>query len=263
MTAPIDVVLAPYATRFHGPGMEDGPDAVASLLDGSTHRVPFDLDAPVPEALAGGLPSLADAIAAATRPLALLGECTLAPAVAGGLMRVHPDLTLLWIDAHGDLNTPATTPSGFLGGMPFAILLGWCHDEVRLAAGQRAPLAEERCALVGARELDPGERAALDASLIVESPDVTDALARLPVGPIWVHLDGDVLDPDVAPGVDFPVADGWSVSDAVVAIDTAVATGRVVGVSACCGNPRRDPDGRGARAYVTALASFLGVRCRA
>jgi arginase len=254
------LLVVPYSTLFHGPGMEDGPDAIAALLGGPTVRVPLALDAPVAGALADGLPRLADAVAEARDPLVLLGECTLAPAVAGGLRRRHNDLTLLWIDAHGDLNTPDTTPSGFLGGMPFAILLGWCHDEIRRQAGLDQPLAEDRCALVGARDLDPGERAALDRSAIVESVDVAGALARLPAGPLWVHLDGDVLDPALAPGVDFPAPGGRTLAEVVADVAAAVATGRVVSVSVCCGNPRRDPDGRGARAYVAALEPFLVPR---
>ena len=130
--------------------------------------------------------------------------------MTAGLRRAHPDLALVWIDAHGDLNTPETTPSGFLGGMPFAILLGWCHDDLRAAAGLEPAFAEERAALVGARDLDPGERDAIDRSRLVVADDVAGALAGLPDDvPLHVHLDGDVLDPEDAPGVDFPAPGGW------------------------------------------------------
>ena len=101
------------------------------------------------------------------------------PAVTAGLRREHPDLALVWIDAHGDLNTPETTPSGFLGGMPFAVLLGWCHDELRAAAGLEPALAAERAALVGARDLDPGERDAIARSRLVVADDVAGALTGL------------------------------------------------------------------------------------
>ena len=93
----------------------------------------------------------------------------------------HPDLALVWVDAHGDLNTPETTPSGFLGGMPFAILLGWCHDELRTAAGLDPALPEARAALVGARDLDPGERAAIGRSRLVVADDVAGG-PRRPAG---------------------------------------------------------------------------------
>jgi arginase len=253
------VVVAPWSSRFHGPGMEEGPGAVADVLgSGGGDWVDFDLDAPAEEGLARGLPALEAAVEAAGGPLALLGECTLAPAVVAGLRAEHPDLALVWIDAHGDLNTPATTPSGFLGGMPFAVLLGWCHDELRVAAGLDPPLPEERAALVGARDLDPGEQEAIARSRLVVADDVAGALAGLPAGaPLHVHLDGDVLDPDDSPGVDFPAHGGWRLPHLVDEMAALAATGRVVGVSLCCGNPRRDPDGRSAAAYVQALAPLL------
>ena len=253
------VVTAPWSSRFHGPGMEDGPGAVAEALgsDGGA-RVGFDLDAPPEESLARGLPALRDAVAAASGPLALLGECTLAPAVVAGLRAASPELALVWVDAHGDLNTPETTPSGFLGGMPFAILLGWCHDELRSAAGLEPALPEERAALVGARDLDPGEQEAIGRSRLVVADDVAGALAGLPAdAPLHVHLDGDVLDPEDSPGVDFPAPGGWRLPHLVDEMAALAATGRVVGVSLCCGNPRRDPDGRSAAAYVRALEPLL------
>ena len=169
----------------------------------------------------------------------------------------------MWVDAHGDLNTPETTPSGFLGGMPFAILLGWCHDELRTAAGLDPALPEERAALVGARDLDPGERDAIARSRLVVADDVAAALAGLPDdAPLHVHLDGDVLDPEDAPGVDFPAPGGWRLPHLVDEMAALAATGRVVGVSLCCGNPRRDPEGRSAAAYARALEPVLGRRSR-
>ena len=253
------VVQVPWCSRFHGAGMEDGPAAVAAALgaDGVT-TVELDMEAPPEDALAAGLGDIRAAVADAGRdPLVLLGECTLTPAVTAGLRAADPDLVLVWVDAHGDLNTPETSPSGFLGGMPFAVLLGWCHDRLRRAAGLDPALPEPRAALVGARDLDPGEQAAIERSQLVVADDVAAALAGLPAdAPIHLHLDGDVLDPADAPGVDFPAPGGWSGERLDAEMAALAATGRVVGVSVCCGNPRRDPDGRGARAYARALRPF-------
>ena len=254
------VLQVPWCSRFHGGGMEQGPPAVASALGAEgASTVEVDMESPPEDALAAGLPRVQAAVAdAGPNPVVLLGECTLAPAVTAGLRASHPGLVLVWVDAHGDLNTPETTPSGFLGGMPFAVLLGWCHDRLRLAAGLDPALPEDRAALVGARDLDPGERAAIERSRLVTTDDVAAALAILPDGaPIHVHLDGDVLDPADAPGVDFPAPDGWSGPRLDAEMEALAATGRVVGVSLCCGNPSRDPDGRGARAYARALQPFL------
>ncbi len=253
-------IVVPYSTRFHGPGMEEGPDALLATLDSDAvpTRVELPLDAPPHEALAAGLPRIADAVAASTgRPaLALLGECTLAPGVVAGLERAHPDLAVLWLDAHGDLNTPATSPSGFLGGMPFAMLVGWTGRELTAPAGLQ-PVDEARCALVGARDLDPGERDALDASRIVEAASVAEALAKLPRdAPLYVHVDGDVLDPGEAPAVDFPAPGGWTPGRLRRELEEVWATGRVVGVGVCCGNPRRDPDGTSTPTLRAALAGL-------
>ncbi|MEP6640295.1 MAG: arginase family protein [Gaiellales bacterium] len=250
------VIDVPWCSRFHGAGMEEGPAAVAAALGiTGSDVVELSLEEPPLEALVAGLPRLHDAVAAADGvPLALLGECTLAPAVTAGLRRLHPDLVLVWVDAHGDLNTPATSPSGFLGGMPFAILLGWCHEPLRRAAGAEPPLPEDRAALVGARDLDPGERDSISRSRLVVADDIAGALRALPAGtPVHLHLDGDVLDPDAAPGVDFPAPGGWSGERLDAEMAALAESSRVVGVSVCCGNPRRDPDGRGARAYARAL----------
>ncbi len=245
------MLVAPWTSRFHGTGMEAGPGALAAALGGPAEEVPVDQGGPA----VGALAAVARAVTADPGvPLALLGECTLAPAGAGALRERHPDLALVWLDAHGDLNTPETSPSGFLGGMPFAILLGWCHDELR--TGPALPV--ERAALVGARDLDPGEVEAIERSGLVSVAGVADVLAALPdEAPLWVHLDGDVLDPEVAPGVDFPAPGGWTAERLLDECGTLAATGRIVGVSVCCGNPERDPDGRGAQAYAAAVRALL------
>jgi len=253
------VVQVPWCSQFHGAGMEEGPPAVAAALGANdVTTVEVDMGAAPEDALAAGLPEIEAAVAGAgPDPLVLLGECTLAPAVVAGLRAAQPDLVLVWVDAHGDLNTPETSPSGFLGGMPFAVLLGWCHDRLRRAAGLDPALPEARAALVGARDLDPGERAAIDRSQLVVAGDIGAALAGLPAdAPIHLHLDGDVLDPADAPGVDFPAPGGWSGAQLDAEMAALAETGRVVGISVCCGNPRRDPDGRGARAYARALQPF-------
>jgi arginase len=245
------MLVAPWTSRFHGVGMEAGPGALAAAIGGPADVVAVERGGPAAAAIA----AVAQAVAAEPGvPLALLGECTLTPAVSAALQQRHPDVALVWLDAHGDLNTPETSPSGFLGGMPFAILLGWCHPELRPGP----PLPVDRAALVGARDLDPGEVAAIARAGLASVDDVAAALAALPAdAALWVHLDGDVLDPAEAPGVDFPAPGGWTTERLLAECDRLAATGRVVGVSVCCGNPERDPDGRGARAYAAAVRALL------
>jgi len=246
------MLLAPWTSRFRDrTGMEQGPAVVAAAIGGAADEVDVTLGGPAADAIG----AVAAAVAAEERrPLALLGECTLTPGVAAGLQQRYDDLALVWLDAHGDLNTPATSPSGFLGGMPFAVLLGWCHPELRPGA----PLPVARAALVGARDLDPGEIEAIDRTGLAWTADAAGAIAALPDdAPLWVHLDGDVLDPADAPGVDFPAPGGWSAVRLVEECAALAATGRVVAVSVCCGNPDKDPDGIGARHYAAAVRALL------
>jgi arginase len=248
----ISPIVVPWASQYYGSGMQEGPDAVRAVLGTPVSaRVAV---ATLEDALAG----TADAVAAAPAlPLALLGECTLVPGFVAGALRRNPDACLIWIDAHGDLNTPGSSTTGFVGGMPFAVIVGWWGDEQRAACGFGG-LAEERCALVGARDLDPGEASMLAGSRIVASDGVAEAIAAIPGDtPLIVHLDGDVLDPSVAPGVDVPAPDGWSVERLRDEIAVIAATGRLVAISLCCGNPRRDEDDRSARAYLAGLAPVL------
>ncbi len=177
------------------------------------------------------------AVAAGT-PVVLMSECTLVPPVLAAVRERHPGVALVWIDAHGDLNTPETTPSGFIGGMPFAELLGWCFGDWRRQAGLEPPLPEERAVLVGGRDLDPGERANVDRSQVHEADDAAGALAALPAdAPLYVHVDTDVLDPSLTPGVGFPAPGGWSVERMRGEMAALAASGRVVALSVCPSAP--------------------------
>jgi arginase family enzyme len=119
------------------------------------------------------------------------------------LLRHRPDAWVLWLDAHGDFNSPETTPSGFLGGMCLAAACGvW-------DSGLGAGLDPARVVMCGVRDVDAGERVLLETRGVglVERPgDLADHLRGLPV---FVHLDLDVLDPSVMPAT-FPAPGGLS-----------------------------------------------------
>jgi arginase len=246
-------IVVGWASQYFAAGMQEGPDAVLEQL-GSPAAVRVAV-----ATLADALRGTADAVAAAgDLPFALLGECTLVPGFLAGALRRHPDACLVWVDSHGDLNTPATSHSGFIGGMPFAVIVGWWGEEHRAACGL-APVDEDRVALVGARDLDPGEASMLAASQIVSTDGIAAALERLaPDVPIVMHVDGDILDPSVAPGVDVPAVDGWDVARLRDEMAAVATTERLVALSLCCGNPRRDVDGRSVRAYLAGLEPLLG-----
>jgi arginase len=154
-------------------------------------------------------------------PLIIGGDCTVALGALAGL--ADGANGVIWIDAHGDFNTPATSPSSYLGGMPLAAVVGRGLPELRAAAGLVQPIAEERVALLGVRDLDPLERAALDASSVTVASSATlredgkslmAALRELCAnGPIYLHIDVDVLDPNEMPGVVYPTPDGLRLNE--------------------------------------------------
>jgi arginase len=109
--------------------------------------------------------AVADAVARAARPLLLSGDCTTALGAVAGLQRRHGDAAVVWLDGHGDFNTLATTITGYLGGMPLAMLTGRAPELISDPLGLR-PVADSDVVLVDARDLDPAERDTLAASRI-------------------------------------------------------------------------------------------------
>jgi arginase len=163
----------------------------------------------------------------------MCGDCTVALGVVAGLQRAGHDPGIVWFDAHGDVQTMETTTSGFLGGMPLRLLVGYRPELAATALGLR-PVAEDRVVLVDARDLDPPE-----VSFLAHSPMRRLALAELtpdvlPDGPLFVHLDLDVVDPTELPAVRYPAPGGPSLAAVVESATMLFRTGRVVGVCVAC-----------------------------
>jgi arginase family enzyme len=138
-----------------------------------------------------------DAIEAGRIPVLLAGECSVAVSTLPVVVRHHPDVRVLWLDAHGDFNTPATTSSGYLGGMCLAGACGLWDT------GFGAGLDPARVITHGVRALDAGERVSLERCGVyrLENP------SQLAGMQLFVHLDLDVLDPGVFPAA-FPAPGG-------------------------------------------------------
>jgi arginase family enzyme len=153
------------------------------------------------------------AAALAVRPIVVGGCCCSHVGAATGVSRRVGRLGLVWLDAHGDLNTPETSPSGNEWGMPFRMLLD---------AGVVVP---EDTALVGARNLDPPEIEFMDAHGIDESLD----RALTGVDAVYIALDLDVLDPEEA-DVFMPEPDGMSVSDLEGLLEDLAGRTTIVGI---------------------------------
>src|SRR5262249_43699953 len=149
----------------------------------------------------------------------------------------HRDGAVLWLDAHGDFNTPATTTSGYLGGMALAMLTGRTPGLFGDALGLR-PVADTNVVLVDARDLDPAERDALTASQVRRVPAdpaaVASALEAFGRTPVYLHLDIDVIDSAQLPGLRFPSGPGPSLAQVERCLAAACATADVRAACIVC-----------------------------
>ena len=205
-------------------------------------------------------------------PLVLGGDHSVALGTLGGLARMKGPGGVLWLDAHGDLNRPETSPTGNVHGMPLAAALGRAGSEFESDAFSLPAIDPARVALVGVRSLDEAERellAALDARVYtmsdldrlgVESV-MREALEHV-AGDGFVHvsLDMDVLDPDVAPGVGTPVRGGLSYREAHLAMELVAESGLAGSLEVVEVNPILDRENETSRLAVELVASALGAR---
>jgi arginase len=194
----------------------------------------------------------------ADRAVLLTGDCIAALGVVAGLQRRGIDPAVVWFDAHGDLHTPDSTTSGYPGGMPLRMLLG-DGDGIIAAETGLCPVPAEQVVLVDGRDLDPPEAEYLATSAVRRAP--VPALP-IPDGPIYLHVDLDVVDAEALPGLRYPAATG---PDLVTVRDAALrllATGRVAALTlACTWHPGRGA-AEAAQPLIDALLAADEDRCR-
>ena len=193
--------------------------------------------------LIGG--EIAAAVAAGRREgkpvLVVGGNCAAVPGVVGGLQEAHgpaAKIGLVWFDAHGDFNTPRTTLSGMLGGMPVAVSAGLAYPRWREMSRQEAPLPTDRILMVDVRNLDPPEEQLVRATdVVIAAPapgfpgeDLEQAVRDLAdrCDLIYLHVDSDILDERYVPNHHTKEPNGPSMEQVLAAIDTVMATGKVV-----------------------------------
>jgi arginase len=205
-------------------------------------------------------------------PLVLGGDHSVALGTLGGLASVSGKGAVLWGDAHGDLNTPETSPSGNVHGMPLAAALGLADHGFESDAWKLPAVDPGRVALVGVRSLDEGERG-LVKELGVYVATMTDldrrgveavvreALERVEGAP-FVHLsvDMDVVDPEFAPGVGTPIRGGLSYREAHLAMELVAEADVITSVEVVEVNPILDRENATAELAVELTASAFGAR---
>jgi arginase len=213
------------------------------------------------------------AVAEGRLPLVLGGDHSVALGTLGGLARASGESGgVLWLDAHGDLNRPDTSPSGNVHGMALAAALGIAGPEFESDSWTLPAVDHRRVALVGVRSLDPAERELLrelevyvltmsDVDKLGVEPAMAGALERI-AGPGFVHVsfDLDVLDPSVAPGVGTPARGGLSYREAHLAMELVAESGLAGSLEVVEVNPILDRENETASLAVELVASALGAR---
>lgn len=279
----IAIITQPWQLGSHNMGSGRGPDAIlaAELIDqliDNGHRVGTPMSAeltPAEQKQYGawnktGLANahLAKLIADERREgnfvIALESDCSSTMGALAGIQQSGAQrIGMVWYDAHADFNTPETTLSGMLGGMPVAISTGLCLARLRVQSGLANPIQATDVVMVGLRDVDP-----LEMELLIEQgvkmvePDselVTEAVERLAqrVDAIYVHIDWDVLDPQDIPTAGLPVPDGPHLDELVRLVSVATHHPKAVMVGYASFNADKDQDGVVARNLAENIAASI------
>jgi len=263
MDRPVSLVALRCRTSDRTPNAAAGVDALAPLVAKRLGREPrsigepgearpdsYDADLSASRGClleAGG--QVDDALDGGGVPVILAPECSVALTTVPTALRHRPEAKVLWLDAHGDFNTPETTASGYLGGMSLA---GACGQwDAGLGVEGVDP---SRVVLAGVRELDDPERVALErsdatvigASTVETLVAVSNALER---SPVFIHLDLDVIDPEHFPA-QFPAPGGLAPERLLDVLEAVAGECELVGLEITAFEAPDDPDERSAAAAV-------------
>jgi arginase len=251
------IILTPYFLDQFLPGLEElaQPEWIINrqpLPEGNQQTRISILHA----ALAG---EVEEAVREELLPVSLAGDCCTAVGVLAGLRRAGIDPLLIWFDAHGDFNTWETTPSGFLGGMPLAMLAG-LGDQSLLESIDIKPLPQERIILTDGRDLDPGEEQLVTASSIRHISDPLELL-HFPLSDqaIWVHFDTDIVNPKESPAQNYPAAGGPGVEEMKQIFRRLAGTGFIQVVSLSSWNPGLESAEQSKTISIQLLDILLGL----
>ena len=250
---PLHLFEAGVVTEQRYSGLAHAP---AILAEGLVHtlspekhlRIPFNPRDRWLTAARESCRTLADGVMLSLRSgataVVLGGECTIVAGSLSGALTVEPDLVLVYVDAHGDFNTLATTPTHYVSGMCLAHVCGRSVAPLLWPGARR--ISEDRVVLVGARALDTGERQNLERSRVARiafdagHTDSAQVVAFARRKKVWLHVDVDVIDPSAVPAVAFPAAGGVPIAALRDLVAQLVTTCDVIGVELCGYDARQD-----------------------
>lgn len=206
-------------------------------------------------------------------PLVIGGDHSIAIGTLAGVMQHKNNTGVIWYDAHADINTGDTSPSGNIHGMPLAVGLGIGHPLLTAIKGNRPPLRPENVVIIGARSVDPGERKILkeigmkvftmhEIDRMGMSRVMEEALDIVSAGTDGVHLslDLDALDPQDAPGVGTPVMGGISYRESHLAMEMVAERCVLTSAEFVEVNPILDEMNRTAKIAVELMGSVFGEK---
>ena len=208
-------------------------------------------------------------------PLVLGGDHSIAIGTLAGVSRHYDNLGVIWFDAHGDLNTADTSPSGNVHGMPLAASLGFGHDTLTQLGGYGPKIKPENLVIIGPRALDRGEKELIqrhgihvytmheiDRMGMAAVMDESIQYLQSRVDGVHLSLDLDGMDPTDAPGVGTPVIGGISYRESHLAMEMLAESELIVSAEFVEINPILDERNRTAQAAVALISSLLGDRLK-
>jgi arginase len=237
----VRLIQVPYHLGREGELIGAGPPVLAEAIGGESFvvRRPTDFRNEISSSIA-----IAQELAHVVRetvsggdfPLVLAGNCSTSLGTVSGLPR---EVGVIWFDAHGDLHTPDTSPTGFFDGFALRLLIGEGWDELRR---NFKAVPRERVLLVGARDFDPTEPD--DIVRRAGADDLEAALAELDVEAVYVHVDLDVLDPSEGRANGWAVDGGLSAEELELALDKIASRFEIAAAAFTAYDPAEDPDGK-------------------
>nr|WP_093214727.1 arginase [Sediminibacillus albus] len=215
------------------------------------------------------------AVADGRFPLVLGGDHSIAIGSLAGIAKHYENLGVIWYDAHGDLNTSDTSPSGNIHGMPLAVNLGMGHERLTNILDYQPKIKPENIVIVGARSLDQGEKELIrEKGIKVYSMHEVDRLGMTAViteiieylkdktDGVHLSLDLDGLDPSDAPGVGTPVIGGLSYRESHLAMEMLAETNMITSAEFVEVNPILDEKNKTATIAVGLMGSLFGEKLK-
>ncbi|MED2976551.1 arginase [Bacillus swezeyi] len=212
-------------------------------------------------------------VASGSFPLVLGGDHSIAIGTLAGLAKHYQNLGIIWYDAHSDLNTKETSPSGNIHGMPLAISLGIGHEGLTGLYGKDAKIKPENIVIIGARSLDDGEKKLIrEKGIKVYTMHEIDRLGMTRVmeetidylrertDGVHLSLDLDALDPNDAPGVGTPVAGGISYRESHLSMEMLEESNFITSAEFVEVNPILDERNKTAETAVALMGSLFGEK---